>query len=65
MIPFFKTQEDLTAIDDYISNLQAQLNHQELKIDLTTKPFKRDIITKFDTDSEKSPGWKFNEYELL
>ncbi len=64
IIPFFKTEEDLNAITSYIANLQDQLNNQELKIYLRTKTFKREIIIKFDTDSEKSPGWKFNEYEL-
>lgn len=63
-VPFFKTDEDLTAISDYISDLQTQLNNQEMKINLKTKLFKRELITKFDTDEAKSPGWKFNEYEL-
>ena len=63
-VPFFKTEEDLTAISDYISSIKAQLDEQEMKINLKTKLFKREIITKFDTDEAKSPGWKFNEYEL-
>lgn len=63
-VPFFKTEEDLTAISDYISSVKAQLDEQEMKINLKTKLFKREIITKFDTDEAKSPGWKFNEYEL-
>lgn len=63
-MPFFKTEEDLTAISDYISDIQTQLNDQEMKINLKKKLFKREIIIKFDTDEAKSPGWKFNEYEL-
>ncbi len=63
-MPFFKTEEDLTAISDYISSVQVQLNDQEMKINLKTKLFKREIITKFDIDEAKSPGRKFNEYEL-
>ena len=35
-----------------------------MKINLKTKLFKKEIITKFDTDEAKSPGRKFNEYEL-
>lgn len=54
-VPFFKTEEDLTAISDYISSVQAQLDEQEIKINLKTKLFKREIITKFDTDEAKSP----------
>ena len=64
IVPFFKSDEDLTAISKYITDMQAQLSTQEMKIDLATKPFKREIITKFDTDDTKSPGRKFNEYEL-
>ena len=63
-VPFFKTEEDLTAISEYISSVKAQLEDTEMKINLKTKLFKREIITKFDTDEAKSPGWKFNEYEL-
>lgn len=64
IVPFFKTDEDLTAISDYISDLQAQLHDTEFTINLRTKNFKREIITKFDIDDAKSPGRKFNEYEL-
>lgn len=64
IVPFFKTQDDLTAISEYIADMQAQLTNSEFKIELATKSFKREITTKFDTDEAKSPGWKFNEYEL-
>ena len=64
IVPFFKTEEDLTAISNYINIVQSQLNEKEMKINLKTKPFKREIVTKFDIDEAKSPGWKFNEYEL-
>ena len=64
IVPFFKTEEDLTAISDYISDLQDQLKNTEFKVNLKTKLFKREIVTKLDTDEAKSPGRKFNEYEL-
>ena len=64
IVPFFKTEDDLTAIREYISSVKTQLDEQEMKINLKTKLFKKEIMTKFDTDEEKSPGWKFNEYEL-
>jgi prolyl-tRNA synthetase len=64
IVPFFKTEEDLNSISTYIADLQNIINNKEFTINLKTKIFKREIITKFDIDDAKSPGWKFNEYEL-
>ena len=64
IVPFFKTEQDLTAIEDYITPLRESLGHSEFITHLTTKTVKREIAVKFDTDEAKSAGWKFNEYEL-
>ncbi len=45
-------------------NLKTQANSTLSKGVGGFRPFKREITTKFDTDEAKSPGWKFNEYEL-
>ena len=65
IVPFFKTEDDLTAITSYISTIQSQLKNTILWFSTDTLGHRnRNIDVKFDTDSEKSPGWKFNQYEL-
>lgn len=64
IVPFFKTKEDLDTIKHYIEPLQHTLRDQQFTIDLSTRPFHREVIVEFDTDENKTPGWKFNEYEL-
>ena len=64
IVPFFKTDEDLALLQKYITPIQTQLSDKNFTIELKSKKFTRDVNVKFDTDSEKSPGWKFNEYEL-
>lgn len=65
IVPFFKTEEDLTAISTYIDKAQQALHQTTLSFSTTTLWNRtRKLELQFDTDSEKSPGWKFNEYEL-
>ena len=64
IVPFFKTQEDLTAIQEYIRPVQDKLSNEKFTIPMEVKPLIRDITIKFDDDDAKTPGWKFNEYEL-
>jgi prolyl-tRNA synthetase len=65
VVPIFKTEEDLEVIKQY---LQPELEKLE-KAEFTTKSeflgnYGTSIQTKFDADTQKSPGRKYNEYEL-
>lgn len=63
-VPFFKTQDELKAIQTYLEPIQKVLNIKNFTIDLSTNPYTRKISWKLDDDNSKTPGWKFNEYEL-
>ena len=54
IVPFFKTPEDLTAIESYITPMRDSLNQSEFVINLKTKKIKREIALEFDTDEGKS-----------
>ena len=64
IVPIFKTPEELSQIKDYIQPLIERF--ETTKLDFHSKYFKESISLrrKIDTDNNKSPGWKFNEYEL-
>lgn len=64
IVPFFKTEEDLETLSSYISPALEKLQNSTLTFATKTKAFSRTISTRIDTDDSKSPGWKFNEYEL-
>lgn len=64
IVPFFKTNEDLTAIQEYIAPVRDALSNSKFSVDLEVKSWSRDLEVEFDIDDAKSPGWKFNEYEL-
>ena len=65
IVPFFKTEEELQAIESYLKLTIAWLEWTTLSFPSSILG-KRDmpLSWKIDTDDEKSPGWKFNEYEL-
>jgi prolyl-tRNA synthetase len=51
IVPIFREQEQLTKINEVVAGI--------------TKAFDADGIRyKYDTDDNRSPGWKFAEYEL-
>lgn len=66
IVPFFKTQEDLTAIMLYLQPILDVLKDQVFVIEniLGLKKYQTEINVEIDTNEEKSPGRKFNEYEL-
>lgn len=82
IVPFFKTEDELKTIAEYIRPIREKIINQNMKIKLLSelnqiesnilsiddkllqKTYYMPIKHKFDIDSEKSPGWKFNEYEL-
>lgn len=64
IVPIFKTPEELKLIKDYIQPLIERF--ETTKLEFPSKYFK-DLISlrrKIDEDNNKSPGRKFNEYEL-
>jgi len=64
IVPIFKTPEELQLIKDYIQPLIERI--ETTRLDFKSKYFKDTIPLrrKIDEDSNKSPGRKFNEYEL-
>ena len=50
IVPIYKTEEQLQAIKDKMSDMMTALRTANLTV-------------KFDDDDQKRPGWKFGEYE--
>ncbi|GHV21603.1 proline--tRNA ligase [Bacteroidia bacterium] len=51
IVPIYKTDDQLAAIDEKISGLTARLKAMGISF-------------KYDNSTNKKPGWKFAEYEL-
>lgn len=51
IVPIYKTEEQVTAITEYITPLMEDLK-------------KKGIRVKYDDDDKRKPGWKFAEYEF-
>ncbi|SRR5574344_17179 len=64
IVPIYKTPEELKQIKDYIQPLIDRM--ETTKLNFESKYFKDSIPLrwKIDEDNNKSPGRKFNEYEL-
>ena len=64
IVPIFKTPKELKLIKDYIQPLIERF--ETTRLDFKSKYFKDTIPLrwKIDEDDNKSPGRKFNEYEL-
>ncbi|GHV20971.1 proline--tRNA ligase [Clostridia bacterium] len=65
IVPIFKTAEDLELIKQYLQPAVDQIK----KADFTTESeflgtYRSPIRVKFDDDDQRSPGRKYNEYEL-
>jgi prolyl-tRNA synthetase len=63
IVPIYKTPEELDQIKTYIQPLIERF--ETTRLDFKSKYFHETIPLKrkIDEDSNKSPGWKFNEYE--
>lgn len=65
IVPIYKTEQDLLEITDYLEPYIREIEEQGLQI---KSQFLGDldlpINIQVDTDDQKSPGWKYNEYEL-
>ena len=64
IVPIYKTEEEFQLIKNYIQPLIERL--ETTRLDFKSKYFQETIPLrrKMDSDSHKSPGRKFNEYEL-
>ena len=64
IVPIFKTEEEFQQIKTYIQPLIDRM--ETTRLDFKSKYFKDTIPLKrkIDEDTNKSPGRKFNEYEL-
>lgn len=65
IVPIFKSEEDIAGIKKYLS---PELEKLEKSVFTVQSEFldtwKSDIKVTIDEDDQKSPGWKYNEYEL-
>lgn len=64
IVPIFKTPEDLAKIKEYIQPLVERF--ETTKLAFHSEYFKSliDLRWKIDEDANRSPGRKFNEYEV-
>ena len=64
IVPIYKTEEEREQIMNYIQPLIERF--KSTKLFFPSKYFNDglDLRWKMDDDSHKSPGWKYNEYEL-
>lgn len=65
IVPFFKTEEELEAIESYLGRFLIDI--KDIKLSFPTETlgdWEIKLTSKFDSDDSKTPGWKFNEYEL-
>lgn len=64
IIPIYKTKEELAKIKEYLQPLLERF--QSTKLVFPSKYFTDGIPLKWkiDEDDNKSPWWKYNEYEL-
>ena len=50
IVPIYRTEEELQAINEAVAKISAELKELKIKV-------------KYDSDDQKRPGWKFAEYE--
>ncbi len=65
IVPFFKTEEELQAIENYLTWVMEWL--EGMSLDFPTNilgTYTLSVQWKIDYDETKTPWWKFNEYEL-
>ncbi len=64
IVPIYKTEDELAKIKEYLQPLFERF--ESTKLFFNSKYFTSGIELKWkiDEDNNKSPGWKFNEYEL-
>jgi prolyl-tRNA synthetase len=65
IVPFFKTEEELQEVLQFIEPLVTKLRSIQVAFRTATLGDRRvPFVLKIDTDETKSPWRKFNEYEL-
>lgn len=65
VVPIFKTEEDLDAIQEYLAPYLEEIENESFIVKSQfLGNINLPINVQIDTDDHKSPGWKYNEYEL-
>jgi len=64
IVPIAKTEEDLTEITEYLFPLFEALENSTYDISSEYHTASLPITYKIDDDDQKSPGWKFSQWEM-
>ena len=64
IVPIFKSSEDLQEIKKYLSPLLTSLENMMLEVHSVFLDTSFSLSYKIDEDDQKSPGWKFAEWEM-
>lgn len=64
IVPIFKTDNDLQEIQDFLKPLTDKLNQSYLTFSSKYAEIRKKLVRKFDDDKQKTPGWKFHEWEM-
>ncbi len=64
IVPITKTEEDLNTITEYLMPLFEVFEKSALTISSQFTDMATPISYRIDDDDQKSPGWKFAEYEM-
>ena len=64
IVPIFKTDEDLSEIKEFLKPLTDKLNETYVTFSGKYAEMRKKLIWKIDEDTQKTPGWKFHEWEM-
>jgi len=64
IIPIFKTEEELNQITEYLFPLLESFEKMTLQVNSVFLEKDVDVTYKIDDDDQKSPGWKFAQWEM-
>lgn len=64
IIPIFKTQEDMDILTEYLFPLFEALEWMSFDVAASYHTSSLPIKYRIDDDDQKSPGWKYAQYEM-
>ena len=64
IVPIFKTAEDLEEIKSFLKPLTDKLDQTYITFSSKYEKKKKKLTWKMDDDTQKTPGWKFHEWEM-
>ena len=64
IVPIFKTNEDLEKIKSFLEPLTLKLDQTYIDFSGKYVQMRKKLNWKIDDDTQKTPGWKFNEREM-